>query len=269
MAGVVVPSVQVIGLQQLVKLEELSEKTGLTLLNLAYDQMRLWCIDMLGMTRPGRGAQAKKKGYENITADANTLFYIVDSDAALAKWKKDAVAKGGDIYRTTKGRSKTFKVAMRKLNDAELGRMFKFHAKQRNKGGGVKSPRVDQDLLGQGKMVVTRTLFKKFIKQQKEKVGLLKSGWEPGVRFFAAKANRPVTGRQVHKWVSKAATKVPYPKGKASANMDSKGNGSLVAVNLIPYASKWITGALMNNARMKRQKDIQTQLGKRLKKLIR
>ena len=114
--------------------------------------------------------------------------------------------------------------------------------------------------------LVKKGNFKKFVTYKQKRIGILKSGWWAGIKYFAGRARTPVP--RVEAWPKKAMIHAGGPTGMASGIINNNGFGVLRAQNLAPYADNWISRRLIESTKAKRTADVKGQLENRLKKFM-
>ena len=111
---------------------------------------------------------------------------------------------------------------------------------------------------------VPQRQFNKYVKQEQGNVATLKAGFVPAFDYYKSASKIPVSGT-LPAFVKKQAKKL----GTKQDNMSKRGNGDLVSINKVPYAStnpymdKWVAFT-----QRVRQKDIQHGMAKRISKQI-
>jgi len=240
-----------------VKLEKLAKKAGVSVGFLADDQMRLWLNDIMKQAAPPTLA----KGRKAIKADIGRLFVPIDNATFLMDWKEEAVARGGDIYRTTKRGKK--KVSAEKLKAASLARMARIHRRnRRQKDGRVKLRNRDRQEAFNGKFLVPKTMFNKYLTSTYKKVGFLKSRFGKAAIHYAARTRG---GTPAYKnWIKKH-----IPGGSFSGKITA-GTGFIRSTNDATFAAKqMLSKAWWFKTERKRQRDLTRGGFKRMSDLTR
>ena len=227
-----------------IKLEKLAKKAGVTVGFVADDQMRLWLNDIMKQAAPPTLA----KGRKAIRADVDRLFVPIDDATFLMDWKEDAIARGGDIYRTTKRGKK--KVSAEKLKAASIARMARIHRRnRRKKDGRVKLRNRDRQEAFNGKFLVPKPMFNKFLTSLYKKVGFLKSRFGKAALHYAA---RTKGGTPAYKnWIRKH-----IPGGSFGGRIVA-GTGKISSTNDATFAAKqMLSKAWWFKTERKRQRDL-------------
>jgi hypothetical protein len=237
------------------KLEKLAYKSGVTIQFICWDQLRLWTQDMMNKTAP----KALKQGRATVTRDVTELFEPAETAAAFTFWKNRLAQQGSDLIQYTK-RGK-MRLTKQSAKYAAASQMRQIHKKARTRGGGVSRRKVNKhgnDIAFRGKLIVPKSEFNKFRREQQAKVGFLKAGWAPALEFWARKSNATA---KVPSWVARQVKKVGYPGGK----IDEKGNGFIEAVNAVTYANSRISqDHLVELTKAGRQRDLTNGAFKRM-----
>jgi len=193
-------------------LRRLEEKCGVGVRELLYDQMHLWCNDMIKYLPP----KNKGEGDRAVARDINKIF------------------EGKNVYRMKSGLP-MFKnedgdwipVADKYWNpSASYESMMQYHKEHRNR----KTGRVRAEN-GGWKMKVNPQRLKSYISAIKRDVGTLKAGFVAAAQYFAdkarGKAKIPVFVRQQ-----------PHKSGDYTDRSDNKGNAYLVSTNSVGWAGE-------------------------------
>jgi|TARA_Y100000034_G_C6868839_1_gene396345 hypothetical protein len=240
-----------------VKLEKLAKKAGVSIGFLADDQMRLWLNDIMKQAAPSTLA----KGRKAIRADIDRLFVPIDNATFLMDWKEDAVARGGDIFRTTKRGKK--RVSAEKLKAQSIARLARIHRRnRRKKDGRVKLRNRDRQEAFNGKFLVPKSLFNKYLTSVYKRVGFLKSRFGSAALHYATRTRG---GTPAYKnWIRKH-----IPGGSFSGKIVA-GVGEIRATNDATFAAKqMLSKTWWRKTERKRQRDLTRGGFKRMKDLTR
>jgi len=248
------------------ELTDLAGSVGLTLRDLMYDQGRLLAQDAVRRVKPGgpqqKTAAQKKAGLRAIDNDIRSMFWGVDTQAALNRWDKSMSKSnaGLELYVGTKQGGKVLR-ADKLLYRADNQTLSGLHKKHRNPKGRAKFRTDGKDLAG-GKFVTTKGILNKFIRSQKNKMGQLKAGFLPAVDYFAGLVG--TTPKAIPVWVRKQAKKMG---SQINGVNRTTGVGFVEIVNSVPYAELGIPQSLIARLEDTRRKDIMGNAKKRINKV--
>lgn len=187
----------------LAHLKDYAAVMGKTMAEVIREQAGLFCVDMIGFTRPftsagnGQTADSKKKGMENVSAAVYKVFQPVSNGttqqiAAVGRldvfkmWEKRNSALGVE-GKTKKTRWKQFQARygggppIEFIGAGDMSRIKSLHAANRQDGGfGSLTSRAAHSKVPQA-LVERDADLKAYIKMKQRDVGILKSAY-----FFAA-----------------------------------------------------------------------------------
>lgn len=221
------------------RMKLLAQKVGITMRQVAYDEMRLALNNAIKFTQPSGGrkgqsasaSKGKKEGYARIEADIRKVFVNLDNREVnnvfrLPGGELGVKMSGGGFYRVPADKNMGKHSASkydRERNDQRnrrTGRVFKLPTKAANE---------QRD----GALYVNRphakdSQIKAHIRHARRKVGQMKAGWIPALQHFAQASH----GRMVvPAWVGNE----PQQKMGASGGVIGKERGAIFAVNTTPY----------------------------------
>jgi len=232
-----------------IQLGALARLMGLTVRDVAYDQMRLWVQDLIRRTPP----KSKGQGQKAINRDLNKLF--APANPGFVNFLEEDYHGEGRLPSSVK------------MNlEGNQSRMRGFHQRNRNQSGRVRYKAgvvaTHGNIQFQNKMYVPAKTFRDYLKSVQKGVGKLKAGWIRSGLYYAQKAHGPM---KIPSWVSAQAQKL----GDKTDAMKPSGNGFIEARNYAPGAG--------NNKSLKRwvaltwrtrQRDIEKHADKRVDKII-
>lgn len=225
-------------------------------------QMALWTLDLIKKTGTDPNwswAIQRRRGIASIRTGLDQIFVGIDEPSVLQKWQDDE--GGEELYRTNKKTGK-FRIRRKLLKTS----MADWHRERRDKRTGrVRKPNAVSDAWG-GRMPIPTKIIEKFHRDLSKDVGKTKAGWIPAANYFKAKANGIAVG-STPGWVTRhGGWASAYGKGYEQGSWLS-GTITAVAENNVPWARDW--AGIMNLSLRTRQRDIQTQLIKRVDTLKR
>ena len=208
------------------KLQRLGAAVGLSVRDMAHEQMRLSCTSAIKWTFPHK----KSDGAHAVERDIRNVFGF--KDTFVDNWAGNRVPaghvavkeSGGDVYLVT---SENWGTSMTPSD------MRKLHESRRN-------PRTGKTKFSRGptlgkwnvssKAYPKKSQLRSYIKERKAKVGQLKAGWMPAANYYAAKARGNVVAPP---WVKSQEKQI----GTYQDTMGKSGNGTMTASNTVPYWS--------------------------------
>jgi hypothetical protein len=236
------------------QLNLLAKMSGLTVRDVAYDQMRLWVQDLIKRTPPKSNPQGKRA----IKNDLLKLF--APANEGFAKFLEEDYPSGARLPKS---------VIMNL--EGNKSRMEGFHQKHRSFTGS-KPGRVryrasvvatHNNVEFQNKMYVRKRAFNEYLRKVQKKVGQLKAGWKVAAKYYEQKSKGIVN---IPHFVDRHIASL---LGNKKDTMSVRGSGDLEARNFAPGAG--------NNPHLKRaveftqrlrQRDISVHAEKRMDKLI-
>jgi hypothetical protein len=246
----------------------LSASIGVDVRFIAYDQMRLWLIDLVkksgGDPRLSLSKQ-KQAGKGAIWDDLNKIFNS-DFDT-VDEWTRDTTQGTTYFVESATGAIYGVDETLYKPS-ASISQMHRYHSQLRGKKGRVKRQTPQTTRRGGytevNKMYVKANRLKKFAKELHSHIGTIKAAWVPALQVFARKS-RGGTGR-IPAWLMQNTSRAP--DGQTQDNMTKYGSGTLKASNNLDWARDAIRQSLINSTAATRQMDLFKQSKKRIERLV-
>jgi len=230
--------VDVAGFRQ--QVDRFAHKYGFNAGQVMRDQMRLWVKDLIKRTPPKTLAQGRKA----VARDLQKIFVAIDQPGVVEFYRENFAEKN-------------IPPSVPWNLEGDHARMAQMHGQYRTNKGQVRF-RAGRAKAGQmdfiRAMYVPGRAFRSYQRTAQSHVGKLKAGWVRAANRFGAK---------VPSFVSRQSVKM----GDATDRMGDDGSGYLEAINRVPWCDK-LRGILLFTAKV-RERDVTTQLHKRLDKMAR
>jgi hypothetical protein len=252
---------------------------GVNLAFICYDQMRLYCADMVRRSQPRKqradmfsdkniklaDKSGKKLGERRVVLDINKIAVGVNESA----YSFDEVrpSSGGILYRVeNRSTGKVYHIEPPMYSPTGLGVLPELHQdRRRPEDGRVKG--IPREKIGGHTIVnkahVSKSAKRAYVAKTIERVGRLKAGFTRGYLVFCKRSGAQP---RIPKWVRKnmlASTGDGW--GRINPN---DGRGALQAINRVRYAA---TKLLMTDrvaAARTRQRDLDKHVKKRAHQII-
>lgn len=246
----------------LAAVDKLAKDAGLEVRHVVYDQMRLWCQDVVMLSPPGKKGW-KKRQKDRVRADINKVFARLPSPAFRRYVQYLNYSNDGAIMVSTVGRTgKSAKRELRMEQIVSANEMQRLHEQHRRKAGS-KSGRVRfKGAKGQafkGRYVVRQADWRKYVRRRQKSVGLTKAGWLPALEHWARKAR--TTGKYPN-----ALQSLPR-HGTYQGDLKPNGSGTIISLNEVPWMAQRMSQSVFRAAQAKRERDVLHHAQKRLDRL--
>ena len=248
-------------------LAKLDPALGVTVRDIANDQMRLWLLSLVKLTPPskalfGGGMPSGLKGKGDIaigkravSGDLMDLFHGV-----MASTKSKDIGDGMVKITTSDDAVWTTRV-VNWSRDASESELERYHKSKRNRRNhvvrlGVRKSRNVTGLTDVNRKHVKRVVLNRYIKNVQKRVGTLKAGWIPALTHYANLAKKPFTPPA---WARKLQL-----RGTHGGRISDRGTGMIESTNTIPYMSEKMRDSAIAATQRIRELDMQKHLTTRV-----